>query len=286
MPSAESDWEEIDIKLVGNHPLWGHYLWNAARAFATYLDHHPEFYVGRHVLELGAGGGLPGIVTAKNGAKAVVLTDYPDNSLIQNLKENVETNIPNSTKSNVWVEGFIWGQPAAPLLNLLDYSREAQEAASASDRDTNSRPHVPAFDLIILSDLIFNHSQHEALLKTCEHTLRRTTALPSGPDAEIGAATNEVIPVEAEIAAPESKPPSKPSSHQTSSSIEPSVLVFYTHHRPHLAHRDMEFFDKARQRGWKCEKVLERTFPPMFPDDPGEESVRATVHGWRLTREL
>lgn len=45
--------------------------WNAARAFATYLDHHREMYVGMNVLELGAGGGLPGIVTVLNGAKKV-----------------------------------------------------------------------------------------------------------------------------------------------------------------------------------------------------------------------
>ena len=45
--------------------------WNASRAFASYLDAHPELYRDRSVLELGAGGGLPGLVTAKNGANAV-----------------------------------------------------------------------------------------------------------------------------------------------------------------------------------------------------------------------
>lgn len=45
--------------------------WNAARAFATYLDGHPQLYQDRNVIELGAGGGLPGIVAALNGAKAV-----------------------------------------------------------------------------------------------------------------------------------------------------------------------------------------------------------------------
>jgi nicotinamide N-methyltransferase len=40
-----------------------------------------------------------------------------------------------------------------------------------------------------------------------------------------------------------------------------SVLVFYTHHRPHLAHRDMEFFDKAQRRGWTIEKTVTDTFP-------------------------
>lgn len=34
----------------------------------------------------------------------------------------------------------------------------------------------------------------------------------------------------------------------------PAVLVFYTHHRPRLAHRDLDFFTKAKQRGWICEE--------------------------------
>ena len=83
------------------------------------------------------------------------------------------------------------------------------------------------------------------------------------------------------------------------------ALVFYTHHRPHLAQRDMEFFDIARENEWVCEKVLTERFPvrsschsevsrtltcrlvrdqPMFPEDPGEEEVRSTVHGWKLAR--
>lgn len=45
--------------------------WNASRAFASYLDEYPEIYRDRAVLELGAGGALPGIVAAKNGAKMV-----------------------------------------------------------------------------------------------------------------------------------------------------------------------------------------------------------------------
>jgi len=42
------------------------------------------------------------------------------------------------------------------------------------------------------------------------------------------------------------------------------VLVFYTHHRPHFAKRDMEFFDMARECGWTCEKVLTERFPVRF----------------------
>lgn len=84
---------------------------------------------------------------------------------------------------------------------------------------------------------------------------------------------------------------------------KPCVLVFFSHHRPHLAHRDMEFFLKAAEQGWICNEIVTERFPvrlpfrtystpllicicqPMFPDDPGDEEVRATVHGWRLTRK-
>jgi predicted nicotinamide N-methyase len=41
------------------------------------------------VLELGAGAGLPSIVCALSGAKQVVVTDYPDAELVENLQYNI-----------------------------------------------------------------------------------------------------------------------------------------------------------------------------------------------------
>ncbi|KAJ3479032.1 hypothetical protein NLI96_g9346 [Meripilus lineatus] len=226
---SETNWKAIDIQLVGSHPLWAHHLWNASRSIATYLDEHPELYKGRSVLELGAGGGLPGIVAGKNGASSVVLTDYPDEPLLENLRCNVSKNFAPDLAKSVFIQGYIWGHPVKDLLSM-------------SRRDSAS-----GFDVLILSDLIFNHSQHDSLLKTCDEALARE-------DTE-----DKSRPV-------------------------PCVLVFYTHHRPHLAHRDMEFFEKAKARGWTCEEVVTEKFPPMFPEDPGEEEIRATVHGQKLIR--
>lgn len=46
--------------------------WNAARAFAVFLErNYARFCRERNVLELGAGGGLPGIIAALCGAKKV-----------------------------------------------------------------------------------------------------------------------------------------------------------------------------------------------------------------------
>ncbi|KAJ3494154.1 hypothetical protein NLJ89_g10867 [Agrocybe chaxingu] len=225
---SEEDWKELKIRLVGSHPLWAHHLWNAAIAIATFLDANAELYRSRHVLELGAGGALPSLVTANNGAAKVVVTDYPDKSLVDNMKHNVSENVKEDFIGRVDVQGYIWGHAVGPLLDALP---------------TDSKSHK--FHLVILSDLIFNHSQHDALLKTCELVLSDKTP------------TNV---------------------------LEPCVLVFYTHHRPHLAHRDMEFFSKAREAGWTCEEILQKKFTPMFPEDSGEESIRSTVHGWKLTR--
>jgi nicotinamide N-methyltransferase len=230
----KKQWDHIDIRLVGTHPLWGHYLWNAARSFATYLDNNTHLYMDSCVLELGAGGGLPGIVALKNGARKVVLTDYPDACLLENLEFNVAMNTSPAIAALANVLGYIWGRSVEPLL----------ESLAAPQTKTSV-----GFDLIIMSDLIFNHSQHDALLKTCEETLAHIPSSQSAPVQRV-----------------------------------PALLVFYTHHRPHLAHRDLEFFTKASERGWICDEIVEEKFTPMFPTDPGAEEVRSTVHGWRLTR--
>jgi len=187
------------------------------------------------VLELGAGGGLPGLVTAKCGARKVVLTDYPDKALLDNLAYNVDQNVHPPRRDAVRVLGCVWGSSVDPVLAAL---LRQQDTATESDADAAAGPDTSKFDLILLSDLIFNHSQHRALLTTCERTIA-----PGG-----------------------------------------CMLVFYTHHRPHLAHRDMEFFEMAGEMRWECEKVLTERFPPMFPEESGEEEVRSTVHGWKLTR--
>lgn len=96
--------------------------WNSAKCFADYLDlNAQELCMGKNVLELGAGAGLPSLVTALNGARKVteikkfwmcahfidsqvVTTDYPDAELIQNLTINVEKNISQEKSNSIAVE--------------------------------------------------------------------------------------------------------------------------------------------------------------------------------------
>jgi hypothetical protein len=58
-----------------------------------YLVQNPSLLRGRRICELGAGAGLPSIVAALAGAETVVVTDYPDVSLIENLRWNGDVNL-------------------------------------------------------------------------------------------------------------------------------------------------------------------------------------------------
>ncbi|KAI8359856.1 putative methyltransferase-domain-containing protein [Choanephora cucurbitarum] len=230
LPQGAAD-REIKIKLVGSHPLWAHHLWNASKVFASLFDDTPRLVEHKTVLELGAGGALPSLVASLNGASKTVITDYPDKELIENIQYNVDHAIQK--KDNVIVEGYIWGTPTDKLRTYLP-----------ADSQT--------FDVIILSDLVFNHSQHHAMLKTCRDLLTPNTG---------------------------------------------RAYVFYTHHRPHLAHRDLEFFQIAQRPvrddvdpedrdmlgyGFKVDHFMTKKMDVMFKEDPGDEQVRATVHGWQM----
>lgn len=230
---------KVTLNLVGSHPLWGHLAWNASFILSDFLCAHAlTLLKGKRVLELGAAAGLPSIVCNWASASHVVATDYPDKLLIDNLTKNVVLNCQDESSAlrgagKTFVEGYIWGRDPSSLLEKVS------EAGKPGK-----------FDLILLSDLVFNHQAHPALLETCEMCLA---------DADEGA-------------------------HVEARLTTPCVLVFFTHHRPHLAYKDMQFFDMAEVKGWKFEELGEWFRQPMFPQDPGDEVVRSTIHGFRLWR--
>ncbi|KAG8698874.1 nicotinamide n-methyltransferase [Ceratobasidium sp. 394] len=255
--SSQHEWASVDLQLVGHHVLWAQHLWNAAIVLADFLDaRSAELCEDKSVLELGAGGALPSLVAALCGARQVVITDYPDAPLIDNITRNVDRNIKKDMRRIVRVEGYIWGTDPRKLFDPIG------SAANEDGAGTQT-----GFDVIILSDLIFNHSQHAALLDTCQAALRPPTQPVSHTE----------------------KPPDSRDDNPVSLDVPitcPCVLVFFSHHRPQYAVRDLEFFALARSRGWECEKVVETKMPAMFPDDPGDEQVRSTVHGWVLRQNV
>ncbi|KAH8920344.1 hypothetical protein BT69DRAFT_1284110 [Atractiella rhizophila] len=138
-----SNGQELTISLPSAHPLWGHVLYPASISLARYLESNPELVRNKKVIEFGAGGGLPSLIACKEGAGLVIVTDYPDAPLIKNLEENIEGNLSPEEKRRIVAKGFVWGRPP---------------------RDFPAT----SFDLLLLSDLVFNHSQHQALLASLD----------------------------------------------------------------------------------------------------------------------
>lgn len=147
---------EITLQLVGKSPLWGHLLWNAGIYSADFLDKNAEELVkGKRILELGAASALPSLICSLNGASKIVSTDYPDAELIENIKWNFNHLVESgSIKQDLFeVKGYIWGNDI----------NEVVESEEENDK----------FDLIILSDVVFNHTEHHKLLTTCRQGLKK-----------------------------------------------------------------------------------------------------------------
>ncbi|KAA8566806.1 hypothetical protein MFRU_054g00030 [Monilinia fructicola] len=155
--------QTLTLHLVGHNPLWGHHLWNAGRIISNYLEENPSLIASKTVLELGAGAGLPSLTCASLLAKKVVVTDYPDVDLIVNLRKNISVfyeqfpELRVHDEESLVAEGYCWGADPSPLLSLLPLQ----------DKEAG-------FDVLILADLLFNHSEHTKLLESIKKTLKKS----------------------------------------------------------------------------------------------------------------
>lgn len=150
----------LTLHLVGHNPLWGHHLWQAGRIISDHLEKNPSLIAGKTVLELGAGAGLPSLTCAALGATRVLCTDYPDQDLIVNIRKNIdefEEGLQKEERGRVHAEGYCWGADPSKLLGFVQ------------DSEANDK----RFDILILADLLFNHSEHTKLLSTVQSTLSK-----------------------------------------------------------------------------------------------------------------
>ncbi|EEB92763.1 hypothetical protein MPER_08681, partial [Moniliophthora perniciosa FA553] len=119
---------------------------------------------GRTVVELGSGCGLPSLLMAirPEPPKIVVLTDYPDEGIMGNLKENVARNASLfSPACAVHCLGYDWGTDESHLLSLVPPDEQDQR---------------PGFDIVILSDLLHFNSSHDALVDSLSRLLSKSPA--------------------------------------------------------------------------------------------------------------
>ncbi|GAA5955043.1 hypothetical protein JCM3765_003169 [Sporobolomyces pararoseus] len=93
------------------------YVWNASIVLADMIANQEIQVEGKRVLELGAGVGLPGIVSALKGAQTVVLSDFDDSKMLDDLKDSVDEAVVTSDRYRIQVVGHSFGDSANPLIN-------------------------------------------------------------------------------------------------------------------------------------------------------------------------
>lgn len=78
------------------------------------------------------------------------MTDYPDADLITNLSHNIDTCAPSLP---IVAKGYLWGADPSTLVEAVKPDQ--------------------GFDVLILADLLFNHSEHGKLVESVKNTLKK-----------------------------------------------------------------------------------------------------------------
>eukprot|EP01041_Mallomonas_annulata_P008956 gene8956-18532_t len=121
-------------------------IWPGSVAMANHISNNPEIVKDKSILELGAGAALPSLVSLKLGAGEVTITDYPGDSILENISVLLMENNILVDNRRVKICGHIWG-------NNVDLIR------STFRQDGR-------FDVILLAELLWKDTYplHRALL--------------------------------------------------------------------------------------------------------------------------
>ncbi|KAJ2065745.1 Protein N-terminal and lysine N-methyltransferase efm7 [Coemansia sp. S146] len=150
---------------------------------------------------------------ACDGASRVVITDCLDHGLGDFISKHIGINVPPNVINEglVTVEGFKWGY------------------------DIETIPLV----CWILSDLVFTHSGHSALLRLVDQLMAKPRADGSGGG---------------------------------------EAYVFFTHHHLWLTDKDMDFLTRAHNDlGLVVTRLVEDYTGTIFDSDPGDEHICETI---------
>lgn len=156
---------QIPDTQTSNWSLHASSIWQSSIHIADHIeDLQLDCFSDRkilRVLELGAGAGLPSIMIARTTPNAtVVVSDYPDESLICTLSDNIRR---NHALERCWIVPYAWGNDISPLLTPTQQSPEGSAL----------------FDLIVAADTLWNPESHVQFINTL------CMCLSHSPDARI-----------------------------------------------------------------------------------------------------
>ncbi|KAG6615393.1 putative methyltransferase [Phytophthora cinnamomi] len=186
-------------------------VWNGARFIAMHFAKHPELVKGRSVVEFGAASALPSLVALHFGAEVAVMTDYPNDLLLENIETNIKRNEHLLGSGRREVRGHLWGSDTTGVLKCLDASESTPRSFDAVGKESEDSVAETAdgvehstknrFDVAVVAECLWLHHLHGDLLKSIDACL-----------------------------APEGK-----------------VFVSFAHHVPGHEQNDLSFFTKAKQ---------------------------------------
>ena len=143
------------------------WVWPGATATARWLCDRDRgrWLEKKHVLELGSGTGLLGLVAARLGAASVTLTDLP--SELHLLRANVARNEKRNAafSAPTFVKPLVWGDEAG-MLELID-------ARPVSNADCDRDDRTKGFDVVLCCDLVYRNGDEtqRALARTMRAAL-------------------------------------------------------------------------------------------------------------------
>ena len=132
--------------------LFADEIWPGAVRCSELLKKFPHICNNKYILELGAGAALPSLVALALGAERVVITDYPNERLLNNIKKIVLEN-KFKLEEQAYVREHAWG---TDVRELKDLSREGS-----------------GFDLILLCESFWSatYNLHRQLLTSLYNCL-------------------------------------------------------------------------------------------------------------------
>jgi len=153
------------------HSLWGHRLWNAAKYIMKRMDERLIDVRGKLVVEVGAGLGCPSLTAYRNGASLTVVTDYPDADLLDIIAMNVAENCtPDFIDADVKAELGVSALAARCVVEPLLWGKKEH-----IDKVLSYTPGRCGFDIVILSDVLFNHVCNDDLVDTVTQLLAKNS---------------------------------------------------------------------------------------------------------------
>jgi len=156
------------MKELPPHMLFADNIWPGTYVLADFLDRNPSICRSRIILELGAGCALPSLVSSIHGAKRVVATDYPDDTIIGNISDIVKV---NNCSDNVVVLPYAWGTDTSTLLDAISNLSDDNSNSSSTLDDR-----IRQYDVILLAEVLWKDTYrfHRDLLYTVQTCLAPT----------------------------------------------------------------------------------------------------------------